>query len=211
MRAGPVVVAPPGLYGGDRIVAGARFLCHLDPGWWREGAVLPVSLTALDMADPYRCVLAWWAARHLPAPPPRGPRQIPPYDRAMLALGLSSAQAQALAFTGVDADLLTPGWRNLITSLRASCDRCAAVDPARLTAGRYPPRQAGTRAGQDRGFSWRPTRCSWTVRHTWMRAAWRGAGFLPKFRIPTRSSRPTGRWKALRHFRASADVHGGPY
>jgi hypothetical protein len=62
LPAEPVVVAPPGLYGGDRIAAGARFLGHLDPGWWREGAWLPASLTALDMADPYRCVLAWWAA-----------------------------------------------------------------------------------------------------------------------------------------------------
>ena len=48
----------------------------------------------------------------------------------MRALGLSSQQAQALGFTGVDADLLTPGWRHLITWLRASHDRRAAVDPA---------------------------------------------------------------------------------
>ena len=117
--AGPVPVAPPGLYGGDRIVAGARFLDHLDPGWWREGAWLPASLTALDMADPYRCVLAWWATQHLPTPLRRGARQVPPYDRAMLALCVSSAQAQALGITGADADLLTPGWRHLITFLRA--------------------------------------------------------------------------------------------
>jgi hypothetical protein len=127
---GPVPVAAPGWYGGDRIVAGARFLGHLDPGWWREGAMLPASLTALDMADPYRCVLAWWAAQHLPAPTRCGPRQIPPYDRAMLALCLSCRQAQALGFTGADADLLTPGWRHLITYLRASYAR-HAVDPAR--------------------------------------------------------------------------------
>ena len=119
MPAGSVPAAPPGLYGGDRIVPGARFLGDLDPGWWREGALLPANLTALDMADPYRCVLAWWATRHLPAPPRRGARQLPPYDRAMLALCLSSQQAQALGFTGADADLLTPGWRHLITHLRA--------------------------------------------------------------------------------------------
>ena len=121
-RPGP----PPGRYGWDRIVAGARFLSDLDPGWWRQGAVLPASLAALDMADPYRCVLAWWAARRLPAPP-RGPRQAAPYDRAVCALGLSSQQAQALGFTGVDADLLTAGWRHLITCLRTSHDRSAAV------------------------------------------------------------------------------------
>jgi hypothetical protein len=138
--AGPVLVAP--LYGGDRIVAGARFLGHLDPGWWREGTLLPASLTALDMADPYRCVLAWWAAQHLPAPPRRGPRQVPPYDRAMLALCLSSRQAQALGFTGADADLLTSGWRHLVTDLRASYAR-HAVDPARRPGGRHPPRWAG--------------------------------------------------------------------
>src|SRR5215469_14487942 len=115
----PVLAAPADLYAGDRIVAGARFLNCLDPGWWREGAFLPASLTALDMADPYRCVLAWWAVRHLPAPPRSGPRQVPPYDRAMLALCLSTQQAQALGFTGADADLLTPGWRHLITCLRA--------------------------------------------------------------------------------------------
>jgi len=126
MPAGPVLVVPPGLYGADRIVAGARFLGHLDPGWWRDGALLPTSLTSLDMADPYRCVLAWWAARHLPAPLRRGPRQIPPYDRAMLALCLSSAQAQALGFTGADADLLTAGWRHLITCLRAANERRAS-------------------------------------------------------------------------------------
>ena len=145
MPVGPVLLAAPGRYGGDRIVAGARFLGHLDPGWWREGALLPASLTGLDMADPYRCVLAWWAAQHLPVPPRRGPRQVPPYDRAMLALCLSSRQAQALGFTGADADLLTPGWRHLITCLRASSDRRAAVDPARLPAGRQQPRWAGAR------------------------------------------------------------------
>jgi hypothetical protein len=158
MPAGPVPVAVPGRYGGDRIVAGARFLGHLDPGWWREGALLPASLTGLDMADPYRCVLAWWAAQHLPAPPQRGPRQVPPYDRAMLALCLSSRQAQALGFTGADADLLTPGWRHLITYLRASSDRRATVDSARLPAGRQPPPWAGAGAGHERGSSWQPTR-----------------------------------------------------
>jgi len=142
MPAGPVLVVPPGQYGGVRIVAGARFLGHLDPGWWRKGALLPASLTALDMADPYRCVLAWWAVRHLPAPP-RRTRQIPPYDRAMLALCLSSAQAQALGFTGADADLLTPGWRHLITCLRAGDDRPAAVDPVRRSAGGTRPAAAG--------------------------------------------------------------------
>ena len=120
-------MAPSGLYGGDRIAAGARFLIHLDLGWWREGAWLPASLTALDMADPYRCVLAWWAVQHLPAPAGRGPRQVPPYDRAMLALCLSSQQAHALGFTGADADLLTPGWRHVITYLRTCDDRRAAA------------------------------------------------------------------------------------
>ena len=143
LPAGPVLAAPPRLYGAGRIVAGARFLGHLDPGWWREGTLLPASLTALDMADPYRCVLAWWAARHLPAPPRRGTRQVPPYDRAMLALGLSSRQAQALGFTGADADLLTPGWRHLITALRACANRRAAADPVPLPAARRPPRRAG--------------------------------------------------------------------
>jgi hypothetical protein len=145
MPAEPAVVVLPGLYGRDRILTGARFLGHLDPGWWREGALLPASLTALDMADPYRCILAWWAARHLPAPSRRGPRQVPPYDRAMLALCLSSKQAQALGFTGADADLLTPGWRHLITNLRASADRRAAVDPALLPERWHPPRWAGAR------------------------------------------------------------------
>jgi hypothetical protein len=158
MPAGSAPAPPPGRYGADRIVAGARFLGHLDPGWWRAGALLPASLTALDMADPHRCVLAWWAAQHLPAPPRRGTRQLPPYDRAMLALGLSSRQAQALGFTGADADLLTPGWRHLITGLRACDDRRAAADPVRLPAGRHPPRWAGARAGHERGISWKPTR-----------------------------------------------------
>jgi hypothetical protein len=157
VRVAPDVVTPPGLYGGDRIVAGARFLSHLDPGWWREGALLPASLAALDMADPYRCVLAWWAAQHLPAPPRRGTRQVPPYDRAMLALGLSSQRAQALGFTGVDADRLTPGWRRLITYLRTSYDGRTAVDPAR-PPGRHLPRWAGAWAGHERGLSWRPAR-----------------------------------------------------
>lgn len=125
----PVSPGPAPEYGWDRIVAGARFLGHIDPGWWREGAALPANLTALDMANPYRCVLAWWAARHLPAPPQRGTRQIPPYDRAVRVLRLSSGDAEALGFTGVDADLLTPGWRHLITCLRASHDGRAAMDP----------------------------------------------------------------------------------
>jgi len=154
----PVLVVPPCRYGGDRIMAGARFLGHLDPGWWREGALLPASLNALDMADPYRCVLAWWAACHLPAPMRCGPRQLPPYDRAMLALCLSSAQAQALGFTGADADLLTPEWRHLITCLRAAYERRAAEEPGRWPAGRNPPRWAGAWAGHARGFSWTPTR-----------------------------------------------------
>jgi hypothetical protein len=129
-------MALPGLGGGDRIMVGARFLSHLDPGWWREGALLPASPTALDMADPYRCVLAWWAAQHLPAP---------------------AQQAQALGFTGVDADRLTPGWRHLITYLRASYEGGAAVDPAR-PPGRHLPRWAGARAGHERGLSWRRAR-----------------------------------------------------
>ena len=130
MAAGPLLAPPPGRYGWDRIVAGARFLSDLDPGWWRENALLPASLAALDTADPYRCVLACWAAQHLPAPPQRGPRQVPPYDRAVRALRLSSRQAQDLGFTGVDADRLTPGWRHLITCLRESQERRAAVHPA---------------------------------------------------------------------------------
>ena len=132
---GPVRVTFHALYGGDRIVAGARFLGRLDPGWWQEGALLPASLAALDMADPYRCVLAWWAAQHLPAPSRSGARHAPPYDRAVRALCLSPRQAEALGFTGVDADLLTPGWRHLITYLRAPYDRRAAAHP-RLHAGR---------------------------------------------------------------------------
>ena len=97
---------------------------------------MPASLAALDMADPYRCVLAWWAVQHLLAAARRGVRQVPPYDRAVRALRLSSREAKALGFTGIDADLLTPGWRHLITCLRASYDRRAAVDPsaAALTA-----------------------------------------------------------------------------
>lgn len=117
---GPVGVTSPARYGGDRIVAGARFLGGLDPGWWREGALLPASLAALDMADPYRCVLAWWATRHLPAPSRPGARQAPPYDRAVRALCLSPRHAEALGFTGVDAGRLTPGWRHLITYLRGA-------------------------------------------------------------------------------------------
>jgi len=81
--------------------------------------------------------------------------RVPPYDRAMLALCLSTQQAQGLGFTGTDADLLTPGWRHLITYLRASYDRRAAVGPARLPGGRHAPRRAGAWAGHERGFSWK--------------------------------------------------------
>jgi hypothetical protein len=142
MPAGQVLRAAPGVYGGGRIVAGARFLVRLDPGWWREDALLPASLAALDMADPHRCVLAWWAARHLPAPAPGGTRQVSPYDRARLALRLSSPRADALGFTGADADLLTPGWRHLITYLRASYGRRAAVRLARRPGWRHLSRGA---------------------------------------------------------------------
>jgi hypothetical protein len=158
MPARPALAAPPGVYGGGRIVAGARFLGHLDSGWWREGVLLPASLAALDMADPHRCVLAWWATRHLPVPAPCGTRQIPPYDRARLALSLSSQRAHALGFTGADADLLTPGWRHLITYLRASCDRRTAAHPARRSGWRHPPRWGEAWAGHERGSSWPPAR-----------------------------------------------------
>jgi hypothetical protein len=96
--------------------------------------VLPANLAALDMASAYRCVLAWWVAQRLPAPPQRGPRQITPYDRVVRVLRLSSQDAEALGFTGVD--LLTHGWRHLITCLRASHD---AARP-RI---RHPARQPG--------------------------------------------------------------------
>jgi hypothetical protein len=56
--------------------------------------VLPANLAALDMASPFRCVLAWWAAQHLLAPPQRGPRQIPPYDHVVRVLRLSSQDAE---------------------------------------------------------------------------------------------------------------------
>jgi hypothetical protein len=74
------------VYGWARIWAGSVFLSDLDPYWWREGGFVPATLGALDMADPRRCMLAWWAVRYLPDPPPRGPRQVPPYDRAVRAL-----------------------------------------------------------------------------------------------------------------------------
>jgi hypothetical protein len=119
IAAGTIPAAPRSLHGWGRVVAGARFLGDLEPDWWREGALLPASLAALNMADPYRCVLAWWAAQHLPAPSQREARQVPPYDRAVRALCLSPRQAEALGFTGVDADLLTPAWRDLIICLRA--------------------------------------------------------------------------------------------
>ena len=142
MPAGPGPVAPPPVRLGPRR-GRCPVLGHLDPGWWREGALLPSSLATLDMADPYRCVLGWWAAQHLPAPPRRGPRQVPPYDRAMLALGLPSQQAQALGFTGGDADLLTPGWRHLITYLRATHDQRAAMNLARPLCKTAPATMAG--------------------------------------------------------------------
>jgi len=66
MVAGPLLAPPPGRDGWDRIVAGARFLSDLDPGWWREDALPPASLAALDMADPLpvrACLLG------RPAPP----------------------------------------------------------------------------------------------------------------------------------------------
>jgi hypothetical protein len=115
-------VAPPEVYGWARIWAGSWFLSDFDPGWWGEGGFVPSSLAALDMADPYSCVLAWWAARYLPddVGEPQGPRQVPPYYHAVRALRLSSLEAEALGFTGVDADVLTAGWRHLITCLRAS-------------------------------------------------------------------------------------------
>jgi hypothetical protein len=71
----------------------------------------------------------------------------------MLALCLSSAQAQALGFTGADADLLTPEWRHLITYLRACDDRHAAMDPARPSGRWHQPRWAGAWAGHYQGFS----------------------------------------------------------
>jgi hypothetical protein len=185
LRAGPVPVAPPSRYGEDRIAAGTRLLDHIDPGWWREGTGLPANLTALDMADPYRCVLAWWATEHLPAPARSGMRQVPPYDRAMRALGLTPRQAQALGFTGVDVELLTPGWRHLITYLRAS-DQPVATDPARPPRGRHRPRSKGGQPYEERDRLWKPSRPhSSTAPHTWTRAASRGVGFLQKFRIYT--------------------------
>jgi hypothetical protein len=120
MLAVPGLAAPPRPYGWDRIVAGARFLDRPDPRWWREGACPPIDLAVLDMADPYRCVLAQWAAQHLPAPSRPGSRQVPPYNRAVRALGLSPRQAEALGFTGADAGLLTGGWRHLIATCRAA-------------------------------------------------------------------------------------------
>ena len=61
--------------------------------------------------------------RTCPLPARYGTHQIPPYDRAKLALCLSSQRAHALGFTGADADLLTTGWRHLIASMRASYHR----------------------------------------------------------------------------------------
>ena len=126
----PAMQAAPEVYGWARIWAGSWFLSDLDPYWWVDGGFVPASLAALDMADPYRCVLAWWAARYLPddVGERQGPGRVPPYDRAVRALHLSSLEAEALGFTGVDADVLTAGWRHLITCLRASHDRLAAAD-----------------------------------------------------------------------------------
>jgi len=182
----PVPVLPPGLYGSDRIVSGARFLGDIDPGWWREGAMLPASLVALDMADPRRCLLAWWAARRLPAPTPGGTRLVSPYDRAVRALSLSARQAQALGFTGVDADLLSPGWRHLITDLRAASDPVSQPMRRSGLTTAFAPMATCAWTAHEQGDSWKSARrYSWTVRPTWMRAAWRGAGFPPKSGILT--------------------------
>ena len=103
------------------LVAGGR-LAAGEPGRAGHGRPLPVRARR-------------WAAQHLPAPSRSGARHAPPYDRAVRALCLSPRQAEALGFTGVDADLLTPGWRHLITYLRAPYNRRAAAQP-RLHAAR---------------------------------------------------------------------------
>jgi hypothetical protein len=105
---------PP--YGWDRISAGAGVLDALDPGWWRDDAAPPVDVAALDMADHHACVLGQryaWAAEIFPRP----------YEAGLLVLGVPSGDAAGYGFTGVDADLLTPGWRRLISARRAPTGR----------------------------------------------------------------------------------------
>lgn len=102
-------------YGWHRICAGAALLDTTDPGWWREDEAQPVDVATLNMADPYTCVLGQrfaWLAGLCPQP----------YEAGLLALGVPPGDAAGYGFTGVDADLLTAGWRHLITTRRAQAD-----------------------------------------------------------------------------------------
>jgi hypothetical protein len=114
-------------YGWDRITAGAGLLDALDPGWWREDATPAVDVAALNMADPHTCLLGQRFARPLPP----GPQ---PYGSGLLMLGvIMQRDAVGLGFTGVDADLLTHGWRRLICARRAGggsrCEPSAYKEP----------------------------------------------------------------------------------
>lgn len=105
-------------YGRARISTGAGVLDTASPGWWAAGAECPVDLGRLDMASAHDCLLAQLYGPRVP-PLRRGERG-GGYAAGTTILGLSAAVAEACGFGGPDADLLTPGWRQLVAGRRAA-------------------------------------------------------------------------------------------
>jgi hypothetical protein len=89
-----------------------------DPGWWQPHVTPAVDVAAMQVADAFTCPAAQrnvdrWASG-------AGQRRArSPFRAGLHRLGIGPAEAAAFGLAGVDADLLTPGWRWLITQLRA--------------------------------------------------------------------------------------------
>jgi hypothetical protein len=93
-------------------------LDRLDPGWWQPGIPGAIDLQSLRMEAPALCVLSQRYGRLAkPAGTGRDHRRNG-YLAGLRVLGIREDQAAAHGFTGVDADLLTPTWRQTVALRR---------------------------------------------------------------------------------------------
>jgi hypothetical protein len=126
-----------------RVSRGMALLDRLDPDWWRPGIPAAIDLESLRMEDPALCVLTQRYGRLAKAAGTGRCRRRNGYLAGLRMLGICENQAAAHGFTGVDADLLTPAWRQAIALRRAR----ATDRPGDLALREAPEPQAGRRPG----------------------------------------------------------------
>lgn len=141
-----------------RVARGVAVLDRHDPDWWRPDVEGAISVTRLRMEDLRLCLLGQRYGS-LARPVNTDPyRRTSPYRTGLRVLGLRQDQAAAHGFTGVDAELLTPYWQQVIVRRRADIRPSAlGAVPGVPARARHAVRKAGrgadARPGRRAGWS----------------------------------------------------------